>query len=78
MDIKVPARSSECSGTGTVIVEFSVRLCITTWLPLRRTSENPLRARMAQTSRPDKTRILPNLDLKAGYKNLGVLAARDL
>jgi hypothetical protein len=33
---------------------------------------------MAQTSRPDKTRNLPNLDLKPGYKNLGVLAALDL
>ena len=33
---------------------------------------------MAQTSRPDKTRNLPNLDLKPGYENLGVLATFDL
>jgi hypothetical protein len=33
---------------------------------------------MAHTSRPDKTRNLPNLDLKPGYKDLGVLAALDL
>jgi hypothetical protein len=33
---------------------------------------------MAQTSRPDRTRNLPNLNLKPGYKNLGVLAALDL
>jgi len=60
------------------MVEFSVRLCITTWLPLRRTSENPWRARMAQASRPERTRSLPNLDLKPGHKNCGVLATLNL
>jgi hypothetical protein len=56
----------------------SFRFYITTWLPLCRTSKNPWRASMAQTWRPDKTRNLPNLDLKPGYKDLGVLAALDL
>ena len=33
---------------------------------------------MAQTSRPDKTRNLPNLDLKPGDENLGVSTALNL
>ncbi len=57
---------------GTVTVEFSVRFCITTWLPRRRTSENPWRERMMQTSRPESTRSLANLDLKPRYKQFGM------
>jgi hypothetical protein len=78
IDINVPIRSSLRSGIGTVTVEFSVRFCITTWLPRRRTSANPWRERMMQTSRPERTRSLANLDLKPGYKQFGVPAPFDL
>ena len=45
--------------------------------PLRRTSENPLAARMAQISRPESTRSLPNLDLKPRHKQFGMPAPFD-
>jgi hypothetical protein len=48
------------------------------WLPLRRASEKPFRERMAQTSRPERTRSLPNLYLKASYKYLRVTTPLDL
>jgi hypothetical protein len=51
------------------MVEPGTIFCITTWLPLRRTSEKPCAARILQTSRPEKTRSLPNLDLEASHKN---------
>ena len=60
------------------MVEFTVRFCITTWLPLCRTSEKPCRERMAQTSRPERTRSLPNLYLKTSDKNLLVTTSLDL
>jgi hypothetical protein len=78
IDMSVPIRSSEWSGTGTVIVLFSVFRCITTWLPLRRTSENPWRDKMAQTCRPEKTRSLPNFYLESRDKNFSVSSALDL
>ena len=56
-------RSSLWSGTGTVVVSPLAALCIRMWLPLRRTSENPCAASMAQTSRPDSTRSLANRHL---------------
>jgi hypothetical protein len=48
------------------------------WLPRHRTSENPFRARIAHTSRPDKTRSLPNLDLDLSYKKLCAASACHL
>src|ERR1700678_230630 len=75
MDISVPVRSSVWSGTGTVIVELSMRFCIMTWLPRLRTSTNPSRERITQTWRPDRTRSLPNLDLKTRNENFGAAAA---
>lgn len=54
------------------MVEFAVRFCMTTWLPFCLTSEKPCRERMPQASRPDKTRSLPNLDLKPGHEHFGV------
>jgi hypothetical protein len=58
IDRSVPTRSSSWSGTGTVVVVPSARFCMTTWLPRRRTSTNPCCARMAQASRPERTRSL--------------------
>lgn len=59
--------SSLWSGTGTVVVSPPSTLCITMWLPLRRTSENPCAARIAQTSLPDSTRSLANCYLDVRY-----------
>jgi hypothetical protein len=78
MDIKVPVFSSEWFGTGTVIVEASSLFCITTWLPLWRTSTKPCLARITQTSRPESTRSLTNLDLKSRHKHFGVSPPLDL
>ncbi len=50
-------------GTGTVVVSPLSTFCITMWLPLRRTSENPCMARIAQTSWPESTRSLDNRHL---------------
>ena len=50
IDIKVPIRSSLWSGTGTVVVSPLSTRCISMWLPLRLTSENPCAASIAQTS----------------------------
>jgi hypothetical protein len=55
IDINVPIRSSRWSGTGTVVVSPLWTLCISMWLPLRRTSVKPCAASIAQTSRPDST-----------------------
>jgi hypothetical protein len=60
------------------MVEGSAIFCITTWLPRCRTFWKPFRARMSQTSRPEKTRSLPNLDLELGYKNLRMLPSFNL
>jgi len=56
----------------------SSRFCMTTWLPRCRTLRKPCRARMPQTSRPDKTRSLPNLDLKARHKHFRMAPSLDL
>src|SRR5271165_6407101 len=48
------------------------------WRPLRRTSTNPCRTRSAQSSRPEKTRSLPNFYLKPGDKDFRMPAALDL
>src|SRR5580698_4272883 len=60
------------------MVVFCVLRCITIWLPFRRTSENPRRERMAHTSRPDRTRSLPNLYLESGDEHFSVPSALDL
>jgi len=60
------------------MVVFSALLCITIWLPFRRTSENPWRDKMAHTSCPERTRSLPNLYLESGNKHFPVLPAVDL
>ena len=57
-------RNSEWSGTGTVIVPVGLVCCITTWLPRCRIRTNPFWERLAQTSRPESTRSLPNGDLE--------------
>lgn len=66
---KVPIRSCGWSGTGTVIVPPSIFLCMMQWLPRWRISLNPSDSRMRQTSRPERTRSLPNryLDLCNEY-----------
>lgn len=45
---------------------------MTTWLPRRRTSENPSVSRILQTSRPDRTRSLPNQHLNLGHEHFAV------
>jgi hypothetical protein len=60
------------------MVDASSRFCITTWLQRCRTSRKPCFARMAQTSRPERTRSLPNLNLKSGHKYFGVPPAFNL
>src|SRR6266496_2799493 len=52
--------------------------CITTWLPLRRTSAKPCWTRTLHTSRPERTLSLPNLNLKPSHKDLGVGALLNL
>jgi len=56
------------------MVESEVRFCMITWLPRRRTSVKPLRARIWQTSRPERTRNLPKRNLEPGNEDLGVQA----
>jgi len=70
IDWSVPMRISRWSGTGTVIVEPSVRFCMTTWLPRRGTSTKPWPASSTHTSLPERTRSLPNGDLKVRYEDL--------
>jgi len=72
IESSVPVRNSSWSGTGTVRVEPSSRSCITTWLPRRRTSTNPLSPRMRQTCRPESLRSLPNLEVEVSDVHLGV------
>ncbi len=74
----VPRRTVLCSGTGTVAVAPSMRRCMIAWLPRRRTSLKPCRARIAQTSRPDRTRSLANDRLNARHVKLIRVAARQL
>ena len=45
---------------------------ITTWLPLLRTSTKPCFAKMAHTSRPDRTRSLPNGYLDLCHKHIAM------
>ena len=78
IDIRVPIFSSAWSGTGTVIVPPSVRYCITTWLPRRRTSTKPFCWRMRQTSWPERTRSLAMGRFEAGYEDLAVQALLHL
>ncbi len=78
MLVSVPVLSSEWSGTGTVVVVFPDRFCMTTWLPRWRTAENPSALRISQTSQPDSTRSLPNRDLDPGHEDFAVQPARDL
>ena len=53
-------RNCRCIGTGTVTVVWSSRRCMTRWLPLWRTSSNPLATRMAHASAPERTLNLGN------------------
>lgn len=46
-----------------VIVVPDAFFCITTWLPRRRVSTKPCLARIAHTSRPERTAVLTNRDL---------------
>jgi hypothetical protein len=71
-------RSSGWRGTGTVTVPSSVRFCIATWLPRWRTSTKPCLERMAQTSRPESLRSLPNVDLQRGDVHLRLQALDHL
>src|ERR1700684_3210965 len=60
------------------MVDDSSRFCITTWLPRCRTSRKPCFASMAHTSRPERTRSLPNLNLKSRHKHFRVPPSFDL
>lgn len=48
------------------------------WLPRCRTSVNPSASRILQTSRPDRTRSLPNHHLNTGDEHFAVKPPRDL
>jgi hypothetical protein len=65
MERNVP--SSLWFGTGTVIVELSVRRCIIMWLPLCLTLEKPFFSRIRQTSSPESTGNLGNAHLQRGH-----------
>src|SRR5437870_13530785 len=67
MDRSVPIRSSLWFGTGTVMVEFSVRRCIMTWLPLCLTLEKPFYCKTRQTSSPESRGNLGNAHLQRRY-----------
>ena len=70
--LRVPARSSAWSGTGTVVVLLDSFRCMTTWLPRLRTSAKLCLDKIRQTSFPERTRNLPTHHLQAGYINLAV------
>lgn len=78
IDRNVPNLTSGWLGTGTVTVVSDVRFCITMWLPRCRTCANPFSARIWQTSRPDRTRSLPNGYLELGYVYLLMKSIPDL
>src|SRR5215216_4124378 len=78
IDCNVPERNSAWSGTGTVVLELSVRFCMTMWEPRRRTSTKPCCARIRQTWRPESARSLPNGNFQARDKDLGMQALGDL
>lgn len=62
----------------TVRVELSVFNCMTTWLPRRRTSTNPLLASMPHTSRLESLRSLANLKVEVSDVDLTVETLVDL
>ena len=78
IDCMVPIRISSCCGTGTVIVDVPVRFCMTIWLPRWRTCSNPCCANNRHSSRPEKTRSLPNRDLDPRDEDLVVESCVDL
>ena len=78
IDVSVPTRISLWSGTGTVLVEPAVWSCITMWLPRCRTSTNPASVKIAQMSRPLKTRSLTNGHLDLGDVDLALEPLSDL
>ena len=76
-DLSVPMRNSLWSGTGTVTVPVPSSFCMTMWLPRLLTSTKPFEARIRQTSRPERTRSLPNRDLYMGHVDLVAPAPLD-
>jgi hypothetical protein len=66
--MRVPRRTASCSGTGTVIVDPSIRFCMILWLPRWRAATNPFCSRIPQISEPDRTRSLPNRYLNLRYE----------
>src|SRR5580700_9683565 len=63
---------------GTVTVPPGRFFCITTWLPRRRTSTNPCRAKIAQASLPDRTRSLPSGNLHLSDVHVAMQALLQL
>ena len=55
-----PFFNSLWSGTGTVTVDPESCFCITTWLPLRRTSEKPCFSSNEITAFPERGLSFPN------------------
>jgi hypothetical protein len=66
----VPIFTSLWFGTGTVVVAPASVRCMMRWLLRCRTSANPCRARIPQTSAPESTRSLPNGDLDLGHEHV--------
>src|SRR5207249_3664533 len=62
---------------GTVTVPSSVRRCMTTWLPRRRTSVKPWDSSILQTSRPERRRSLAMLGFESRHVDFGVQAPFD-
>ena len=73
----VPRRTESCSGTGTVIVVVSRRICMIRWLPRWRTAANPFCSRIRQISEPERTRSLLNRHLDLSHENFAVKAPGD-
>jgi hypothetical protein len=70
MELRVPILISFASGMGMVLVEPGIFFCMKIWLPFCLASAKPDRSRMPHTSRPDRTRSLPNRDLQSGNEDL--------
>ena len=77
IESSVPMRNSEWSGVGTVTVRPASTFWTTTWLPHCLASTKPWEARMRQTSRPERTRSLPNGDLDLRHVDLSTKVPVD-
>src|SRR5512140_3327592 len=78
IDRRVPGGTVGWSGTGTVVVEPSRIFRMIAWLPRTRDCSNPCCRNIAQISRPDSTRSLPNGNLDRGHVHFATQPPFDL